>query len=371
MEMRYLCISTDFRVDWLIRWSPGFSLFWHESIFVSNVADVARLPILRSPNSCESSYGWYSNMRYLLLIAICFATVDASATEPPITAVGFAPGAESVVAVSQSGLHVFSWPDLKRQRTIKTSAPNLHCLAFSPQRKHLAVGGGDPSEQGIVEIFSWPAGESVTTLDDHEDSVLAVAWRHESELLSASLDRDIRLCDVANSRSLLRYKGHSRGVFALCLLKDGKTLVSAADDQTVRVWDVESEELVRSLSQHTKPVRALALRPGEAGLPMVASAAGDRTIRLWQPTIGRMVRYVRLEAEPLNIAWLGDGSRIVAACVDGRIRVVDADKVKVTQTLSAIDGWAYAIAVHPSDGSLVVAGSRGQIRRINPPPARR
>ena len=77
-----------------------------------------------------------------------------------------------------------------------------------------------------------------------------------------------------------------------------------------------------------------------------------------------MVRYVRLDAEPLDIAWLSDGSRIVASCVDGRIRVVDPDEVKVTQTLHAINGWGYAIAVHPKDGSVTVGGTDGQIRRI-------
>ena len=34
------------------------------------------------------------------------------------------------------------------------------------------------------------------------------------------------------------------------------------------------------------------------------------------------------------------------------------------QNLPAIEGWAYAIAVHPSDGSLVVGGSDGQLRRV-------
>ena len=99
---------------------------------------------------------------------------------------------------------------------------------------------------------------------------------------------------------------------------------------------------------------------------MVASAAGDRTIRFWQPTIGRMVRYVRLAAEPLNIAWLRDGSRIVASCVDGQIRVVDPDEVKVTQTLHSIDGWAYAVTIHPTDGSILVGGSNGQLIRVIP-----
>ncbi len=77
-----------------------------------------------------------------------------------------------------------------------------------------------------------------------------------------------------------------------------------------------------------------------------------------------MVRYVRLEAEPLNIAWMNSGTRILAACVDGRIRVIDPEEVEVTETLPAIDGWAYAIAVHPKDGSVTVGGTDGQLRRI-------
>ena len=289
------------------------------------------------------------------------------ATESPITAAAFSPDGKSVVAVSQSGLHVYSWPALNRQRTIKSFASNLHCVEFSPNGKHIAIGGGNPSEDGIVELLSWPAGESLTKFDDHSDSVRSVAWLNETRLLTASIDREIKLWDLEMpTNPILTLEGHSRSVHALCLLKDNKTLISAGIDQSVRVWDLKSGKLIRSMNQHIKPIHALAMRPGVDGLPMTASAAGDRTIRFWQPTIGRMVRYVRLDAEPLDIAWLSDGSRIVASCVDGRIRVVDPDEVKVTQTLDAIDGWAYAVAIHPTDGSILVGGSNGQLSRVMP-----
>ena len=305
---------------------------------------------------------------YLTVIAgTCPLTRESSAGEPPITALTFAPDGQSVAAVSQAGIQVLGWPDLTSQRTIKAAAANLHCLAFSPTGTQLAVGGGDPAEDGSVAIFAWPSGELVATLGDHDDSVLAIAWRDASTLISASLDRDIKLWDVPQSSSVLTCQGHSRGVSALCVLNDGKTLVSAGIDQSVRVWDLHSGELARQLSQHTGPVHALALRPGEGGLPMVASAAGDRTIRFWQPTIGRMVRFVRLDSEPLDVAWLNEGARIAAACVDGRVRVVDADAVRVTRSFAAIDGWAYAIAVHPTDGSVAVGGSGGEVRRIADP----
>ena len=299
------------------------------------------------------------------LTGVLITSLSVVANEPPITALAFTPEAKQVVAVSQSGIHVYSWPELDHKRAIRTSALNLHCLAFSPNEKYLAVGGGAPSEEGVVEVFSWPEGEPVTRFDSHKDSVRSVVWQDDVKLLSGSIDRDIKLWHLKKeTNAVSTLKGHSRSVDAICLIENGRTLVSSGADQSLRVWDLESGSLIRSLNQHTKPVNALRLRPIKGGLPMVASAARDKTIRFWQPTIGRMVRYIRLDSEPLNIAWLKDGSRILASCKDGHLRVIDPVQVVVTQDLSSIDGWAYSIAVHPTDGSVVVGGTNGQVRRV-------
>jgi len=318
---------------------------------------------------------------FLLLVTVASF---AAAAEPPITAVVFSPNGESVIAASQSGLQIYSWPNLQRRRTIECEAANLHCLAFSPDAKHLAVGGGTPSEDGSVEVFSWPTCESMSLHIAHTDSVQSVAWQSSASLLSAGIDRKIKqsafdLAPSGNGSSTRQnlprptgeedrqtFDGHSRSVSAVCVLHGGQIFVSAGADQSLRVWNIESGQLLRSLNQHTGAVHDLALRPNSEGLPMVASAAGDRTIRFWQPTIGRMVRYIRLEAEPLSIAWL-DEDTLVAGCVDGRLRTIDANNVTVTGSYPAIDGWAYTVAVHPDDGSVVVAGTGGQIRRLELP----
>ena len=97
---------------------------------------------------------------------------------------------------------------------------------------------------------------------------------------------------------------------------------------------------------------------------MIVSAGDDRTVRFWQPTIGRMVKFARLQEAPLNVAWLNKGSKIVAACADGAIRLVDPDSVEVTGEIHALNGWAYSLAVHPMDGSIVIGGPNAQVRRI-------
>ena len=299
------------------------------------------------------------------LAGALLTSLIAVANEPPITDLAFTPEAKHVVAVSQSGIHLYAWPELDHKRTIRTSTSNLHSIAFSPNAKYLAVGGGAPSEDGVVEVFSWPKGEPITRFDSHNDSVRSVIWQDNDRLLTASIDREIKLWHLEKeTNSILTLKGHSRSVDAICLIGNGQTLVSTGADQSLRVWDMESGTLIRSMNQHTKPVNALELRPIRDGLPMVASAARDRTIRFWQPTIGRMVRYIRLDSEPLNIAWTNDGDRVLATCVDGRVRIIDPVEVTVTQDLPAINGWAYALAMHPHDRSAAIGGINGQIWRI-------
>ena len=300
--------------------------------------------------------------RLLCFVTICCSGFDALADEPPIVDVAFAPNGKSVITVSQSGLSIYSWPGLKRNRTVKTSFANCHCVAFDRDGKTLAVGGGDPAENGAIAIFSWPDCQLLRTIKPHKDLVLDVTPAGNDQWISASLDRDVRV--VASDAKSEKLSGHSRGVTSVCTLQEGTIAVSAGLDNSLRVWNLESGKLVRSLSQHTKPVSTLAMHPGNEGLPMVASASEDRTIRFWQPTIGRMVRYIRLDSAPLDIAWLNDGELIVAACTDGKIRIIDATNVTLLSEIDAIDGWAYSVAVHPTDGSILVAGERGQLKRL-------
>ncbi len=284
--------------------------------------------------------------------------------EPPITSIAFSPDGNSVLVGSQRGIVEYQWPTLNRAREFACEVGNLHAIAFSPDGRSLGIAGGTPAEAGTIEIVSWPEFVSQQRIDGHSDSVMAIAWIDDSTLVSGSLDHQVMISDLRTSLTTTRLSGHSKGVTALCLLSKDNRLVSAGIDQNLRVWDLGSGQLIRSLNNHTLPVHALAIRPGNDPLAMVASASEDKTVRLWQPSIGRMVRFVRLTSVPLDVAWLIDGSKIVVACDDGRIRVIDPATVEVTQDLPALDGWAYALAVHPHDHSVAVGGSDGELKRI-------
>ncbi|MBX3349791.1 MAG: PD40 domain-containing protein, partial [Nitrospira sp.] len=73
--------------------------------------------------------------------------------------------------------------------------------------------------------------------------------------------------------------GHKGWVRNLVVSPDGKVLVSASDDQTIKFWDLSTGRNFRTLKGHSGPVRGLAFSPDGTRL---ASASWDRTVKLWE-----------------------------------------------------------------------------------------
>ncbi|MEX2171499.1 MAG: hypothetical protein WD851_19425 [Pirellulales bacterium] len=301
----------------------------------------------------------------LLLVASTLLCSTALAA-PPITAVAFTPDYSAVVVGSQAGLELKSWPALEHLSNFPTELINIHDLAFSPDGKLLATAGGVPAEYGTIELYRWPERTLLRRIDVHDDLVYSIAWRSDSRQFgAASADQRVSLHDVAMQTAVRQLDGHSRGVLATVYLSDDQ-LLTAGVDATIRLWDTAASMPLRTFTNHTRPVHDLALRPGTGDAPpMVASCSDDRTIRFWQPTIGRLVRFARLDSAPLAIAWTANGKTLWAACHDGQLRAINPDDATVEHDLPALTGPAYCVAVAP-DGTLLVAGTDGQLRRTLP-----
>ncbi len=303
------------------------------------------------------------NIAWLAIFALSSAT---EAAQPPITAISFAPDGKSVLVGSQAGVEVRNWPGLEVRRTWQVGVANVHDIEFSLDGSRVAVAGGAPADEGVVEIRTWPGGKLTATLGDHEDLVYAAAWSSDSRrLATASLDRHVLLWNVKDSQVKRRFSGHSRGVTAIGILPGEQILISAGIDQSVRVWNLDDGKLIRTLNNHTQTVNDLAVRTGHDGLPMIATVSNDRTIRFWQPTIGRMVRFVRIKSAPLAVAWIPNTSLVAVTAEDGRARIIDADTAAIVQETSVFDGWAYSLAVHPDGKDLLAGGREGQLKRVS------
>ena len=72
--------------------------------------------------------------------------------------------------------------------------------------------------------------------------------------------------------------GHTKGVQCLTFSSDGASLVSGSDDETIKLWDVQTGGVVKTFHGHTQNVHSVCI---SADNTMIASGSSDKTIRSW------------------------------------------------------------------------------------------
>jgi WD40 repeat protein len=55
--------------------------------------------------------------------------------------------------------------------------------------------------------------------------------------------------------------GHDGAVLAVAVTQDGRRAVSGSNDRTVRLWDLKSGQILRTLTGHTDTISAVAVTP--------------------------------------------------------------------------------------------------------------
>src|SRR5687768_2168687 len=94
-------------------------------------------------------------------------------------------------------------------------------------------------------------------------------------------------------------EGHGGSVLAVAFSPDGKTLASASRDATIRMWEVRTGKLQRTLTLHTEGVYCVTFsRKGD----LLATASGDKTVRLWKSDTGAPIR--TLEGHTDIVRWV-------------------------------------------------------------------
>jgi WD40 repeat protein len=99
-------------------------------------------------------------------------------------------------------------------------------------------------------------------------------------------------------------------------------LLTASNDDTARLWDVDRRRVVATLSGHRGNISALAFSPNGR---TVATGSADRTVRLWDSRTGTMLTTLTGHtAEVTSVEFYPDGQTLVTSGRDGTVRLWDA-----------------------------------------------
>ncbi|KAI9480416.1 MAG: quinon protein alcohol dehydrogenase-like superfamily [Benjaminiella poitrasii] len=153
---------------------------------------------------------------------------------------------------------------------------------------------------------------------NHPGGVIWCLQMNDSFVMTGSNDALVRVWDI-NTGSLLRtLAGHTAPITSLQF--DSIYLITGSRDKTVKVWDYHSGQCQRTV-WYGASITALDLNTSI----MAASSAEDRTIRVWnlQERLGRSFILAELEGCVNSVRIFDKGTKLVAGMSDATVRVWD------------------------------------------------
>lgn len=220
-------------------------------------------------------------------------------------------------------------------------------------------------KQALRLYYPYPFFECLYTLSRNLGEIYSVAISLDGHtLVSGSSDNTVRVWDVSTGELVYSLKQHRQKVLSVAISPDAKTLVSSSHDNTIIVWNLKNGEAIRTLKGHSWGVCSVAVSPdGET----IVSGSLDGTIRLWNLQTVREnlalhpVKFYRTFYEGHRFIWLvaisSDGKNLVTGNSDMAIQLWDLQSGQRIRTLGYghhSQGWSIALS---RDGQIVASGT--------------
>jgi WD40 repeat protein len=136
--------------------------------------------------------------------------------------------------------------------------------------------------------------------------------------VSAGLGADIIVWDVAEAKEVTRFPGHREAVGNLMLLPGGRSMLSLGYDGTLKVWEMGSWKLERTVDVRNRPLFMCALAPDGSYI----AATLDFGLCLFDAKTLTGMAFVQLKNKGnYGVAVSPDGKTLTTTAADGKLRV--------------------------------------------------
>jgi WD40 repeat protein len=284
-----------------------------------------------------------------------------------VHAVAFCPDGRRFVTGSQDGT-VRLWDAVTGEelRRFGRQRPAVTALAVSADGRYVFATANESPPYGM---FSWEVdtGHERWRFLGHEGSVKSIAVTPDgSRVLSAGMDKTIRVWDVQTGRELQSLRGHDGDVNAIAVSPDGRFVLSGGGDYwggvlhepTARLWELATGETIHVFQGHTAPVQSVAFHPNGT---QAASCDHDGAICIWDVLSGEELQRCQTTSRGVfnSIAFAPDGRQVLSGsghmCLGGSLELWDGSTGQLVRRFPAPPSSTHSVAWSP-DGRWAVSG---------------
>ena len=235
-----------------------------------------------------------------------------------VYSLAFSPGGEMLASGSRDGnVRIWDVGSLQKLAEIAAHSDWVESVAFSPDGQRL-VTGAENGEVRVWDTRNWDkiAGRQFLFNSGLSAWVYSVAVSPDGKRMAVCSGNDVVLWEPGiRDRRLV---GHTEYIHTAAFSPDGKTLATGSSDYTVRIWDMETANLLHVLSGHTDTVNDVVYSPDGKNL---VSGSLDGTVRVWDVPSGKQVALFEDHSKAVStVDYSPDGQSIASGSFDGTVR---------------------------------------------------
>jgi WD40 repeat protein/serine/threonine protein kinase/Flp pilus assembly protein TadD len=247
-------------------------------------------------------------------------------------------------------------------RLLASASGELDVLAVRaqvvrPDGRLLASASGERRDKkpGELKVWEVATGAEVFGTRPHRSAIAEVAFTPDGRrLVTASWDSTVRVHDAATGKGLRVLRSEANTFKCVAVSPDGKLIAAGSHDSLVVLWDAATGDGLKQLRGHTDDVLTVAFSPDGRHL---VSAGYDTVLRLWNVSTGKEERSFHGHTEIVyRVAFNPDGQRIASASVDATMRVWIRDWDMPAQVIRAHSHDVMCVAFSPGGSSLATGG---------------
>ena len=282
--------------------------------------------------------------------------------------VAYSPDGTRLAVASSIGVWIYDAQTFKTLNLLTGHGAPIASVAFSHDGQIIAGGGWNE----IIRFWDAETGSLLHTLSAQED-IVSIAFSPDGKTLAGSnVDGIIHLWDTntgehlwAPTKTDRTFSGDLPVMENVAFSPDGKTLASSSlTDNTVRLWDAETGNLLHTLIGHTDNVNSVAFSPDGN---TIASAGGwaDETVRFWDTDTGSPLRTLAVHQDVDNVAFSPDG-KTLASVSGGKFFLLDVGTGNLLHApIEPNHQWFIKDVAFNPDGKTLVSVSGDSWQRIS------
>ncbi|BBD68031.1 WD-40 repeat protein [Nostoc commune NIES-4072] len=289
-----------------------------------------------------------------------------------VNSIAFSPKQKQLVSASNDGtIRLWDLSDYFSSAKVKYEVDyiwdNVHAVAFNPNNNEFAI-----ARKNSVMVFN-KEGNHVEHTFDHLETVNSIAYSPDGKtIVSGADDKTLRLWDLEGNKPPIVFQGHEDKVTSVAFSPDGKKIVSGSKDNTLRLWNLQGnqQQVFQGHQENTDEfgnkggVNSVAFSPDGK---TIVSGADDKTLRLWDLEGNKPPIVFRgHEDKVTSVAFSPDSKKIVSGSADKTLRFWDLKGRLVSpQVIKGHTEVIRSVAFSPDGKMIISAGADNMLKFWN------